>query len=487
MAEDLGTLLLRVGITGAGTTRSEIRGVGDEAINTGRKVRAGAADIRSAEIPIVSLGDSATILASSIGAVATAAAALSGVRIAAQFQQLEIGFETLLGSKVVAKTVLKDLRELGAATPFNTQELIAYSRALLATGANARTLKPELKAIVDTAAALGLQSGDIGAIIRQLSQIRAQPIAQMGQLNDLASFGINLDKIIGAAQARNLPTGGGIRALEGKSGQEAYDTIIKGMERAFPDAARRLAGGSLLGIIQNLGESLQNVFLPTGERLLPVLGAAAGLVSTVVGWIGKLNEVTGGGAGLILIVYGLVRAKAILVGSYIAAIQQVRALTVALAALAATSRTAAATSTVQAAANASAGAAGGFGRFQGKGGIIATIAAIAVGALASFIPDKRIRGTVQDTAMGAGIGAMFGPQGALIGGILGLGKGIFENFFSGSGNTAQERTARAAEDTARTLKEINLRAVGGGPRTNSVLPHTEVEMAMARVMATGIA
>jgi hypothetical protein len=117
-------------------------------------------------------------------------------------------------------------------------------------------------------------------------------VAELGRYLDLA-------KVVGAGSGKSVS--GPVQAeqvLSGMSGSKAYDTIIRGIQKTYAGAAAGQGGNTLLGLGQNLAESAQLALKPTGDALLPILeGIAKGGVWAASA-LGKLNEVTGGSAGL---------------------------------------------------------------------------------------------------------------------------------------------------------------------------------------------
>ena len=106
-------------------------------------------------------GNAIEISQDMIAGVAGLGAALAGlgaisVRSAAQMEQTEKAFATLLKSADLAKDFLAELERFAAATPFELPGLLNASKRLLAFGFNAQQVIPILTAIGDSAAALGM-------------------------------------------------------------------------------------------------------------------------------------------------------------------------------------------------------------------------------------------------------------------------------------------------------------------------------------------
>ena len=68
-----------------------------------------------------------------------------GIKLAADLEQSQVAFETMLGSAAAAKQVLGDSSRFAASTPFQLPDLVAASRQLLAFGISADTSQPTLE------------------------------------------------------------------------------------------------------------------------------------------------------------------------------------------------------------------------------------------------------------------------------------------------------------------------------------------------------
>lgn len=520
---ELASLLVKIGITGVSSVESGLRQV-DRAVDaTARKSHAAGLEFGHYRAPLLEAAGAAGLLASNMAQVGALVAGASGIGVAARFQKLEGGFANILGSVQQARDLMKEMRALGASTEFNTEELIGYSRVLLATGSTAKGVVRELRAVADAAAFAGLSTADAVALALNLSQIRQAPRPELEDLKQFGTRGLSLDKIVGAAQGKTLASGEGIKILKGgMSGQQAFDTIITGMEKAFGGSAARNAG-TLLGIVQNLNEAFSTAMLPTGKLLVPLLTTVAGGIKSVGESLGRINEVTGGGAGLVIMLTALWRTKNLLIGSIVTAVTATRALTTALQQYAGTAAATraippavfapgvqAGLSTPQGASNRIGGAfgirgaisaAGGvlpllkqFGGkalgFLGKSGIGGIIASLGLGFLGDKVGGKT-GGALGGIGTGIGIGSLIGSivpgigtaVGAAVGGLIG---GIAGYFNSADKPKASDPVAENTKQMAATLKDIHGELIGGGKRGRRVVGELEIEAIFGRAMATGI-
>lgn len=95
---------------------------------------------------------------------ATAAMSLPLIKMAAEAEQTEVAFGTLLGSAERAQTLLGQLEGFAASTPFESGEINAAARSLLAFGSSAGEVTGELRMIGDIAAGVGVPLGELSEI-----------------------------------------------------------------------------------------------------------------------------------------------------------------------------------------------------------------------------------------------------------------------------------------------------------------------------------
>ncbi len=135
--------------------------------------------------------------AAAIGKFAAAGTALAGgaaagflgwgVKLAAEAEQAEVAFTTLLGSADIAKKVLSDISSFAAETPFQISELRDAGRNLAAFGFSAESIVPTLRRIGDLAAGVGQPIGELAEIF---GKAKVQGRLFMEDINQLTGRGI---------------------------------------------------------------------------------------------------------------------------------------------------------------------------------------------------------------------------------------------------------------------------------------------------------
>lgn len=220
-----------------------------------------------ATAPLRSLWNFATSIQGAIlGATGAFAGIYKPMDIAADFEQTQIAFETMLKSAEKAKQFLKEASEFANKTPFEFPELINSSKLLMAFGFEADKVLDMLKTIGDTASGLGAGSEGIDRITRALGQMQAKGRAQTEELLQLQELGVPANQIL----QEELGLTGEQIANIGKESIEAskvIDALLRGMEKRFGgmmDNQSRTAKG----MISTLKDTLQNSLLrPWGQGL----------------------------------------------------------------------------------------------------------------------------------------------------------------------------------------------------------------------------
>lgn len=425
----LSTLEVKLGISGDDTVVSGLKRVKraeDEAAQGGDGL---AKAMAAMEIPALRAVAAAQGLGMAVIGLGAGAIALSGIQLAAQYERLEVGFKTLLGSAGAARQLMNDLSALGQTTPFQTAELSQFARGLLATDASANkalnTMRT-LRAVTDAMAATGGSTADVGQAISTLGQMRIATHLDMEQIKVLSHLGVNVPEVYRAATGqKNVAPQIAMARLASMRGQAAFDTIVAGMEKLYGGAASTQAATGL-GLLQNIIETLGLVSLPTGRILLAIVKPIADLALHFLGAAQKINEMTGGVAGLAVILTLIIRGWGLLSGVVIAAYTATRQLTAALLEYSAAARSAATSTGTAAAAGAAASAASRAGAAGAAGGAAAAVGAAKAapaatsGAAGAWL---NIRYAFSSGGIIAGIKAI-GPEiGTLLrGAALGFGK-----------------------------------------------------------------
>lgn len=185
-----------------------------------------------------SMQEASDMLSKGVLAVGTAMAAVGSYAIvmAAQMQQSEIAFGTLLGSGEKAKTFLKDLADFAAETPFELRGLQAGSRMLLAFGFQAQDIIPMMTAVGDAVAALGGGEHEIQRVVRALGQMQAKGRVSAEEMMQLAELGIPAWDMLAQEIGVSVPEAMDMARQGAIDGMAGVNAILAGMQGRFAGA-----------------------------------------------------------------------------------------------------------------------------------------------------------------------------------------------------------------------------------------------------------
>ena len=118
-----------------------------------------------------------------------------------EFQQLEVAFRTMLGSKAKADALMQEVVQFAAITPFELKDVASGAKSLLAFGVAADDVIPTLKSLGDVSAGLSVP---IERLILNFGQVKTQAKLTGRELRDFNVAGVpiiaELAKNLGVAE-----------------------------------------------------------------------------------------------------------------------------------------------------------------------------------------------------------------------------------------------------------------------------------------------
>lgn len=206
-----------------------------------------------------------------------------------EFQQLEVAFNTMLGSKEKANALMGQLVELAATTPFDLKGVASGAKQLLAYGLEAEKVTDTMRRLGDIAAGLGLQIGDLAWLY---GTTLTQGSMYTEDLNQFTGRGIpmiaELAKQFGVAESevKQLVT-------DGKVGFPQVEEAIKNLtdEGGKFGGLMEAQSHTIIGQISNIKDSIDMAFNELGQQSEGVINTVlAGASSAVENWrqIGKV-------------------------------------------------------------------------------------------------------------------------------------------------------------------------------------------------------
>jgi tape measure domain-containing protein len=204
-----------------------------------------------------------------LGGLAAAGAVL-GVKTAAQMEQAQISFTTLIGSAQKAKKFLGDLTTFANNTPFELPGLVKSSQLLLNAGVNAKAMIPTLTAWGDAASAAGSTSDQFNAAMLALSQSLGAGRINAQDMNQIVQAGIPVWKLL--SESLGIPEAK-VRELSASGKLLTSDVLPKLQAQMEKDYGGAMAKQSqtLNGLWSTLMDTIRNGLAKVILPLMPAL------------------------------------------------------------------------------------------------------------------------------------------------------------------------------------------------------------------------
>ena len=195
---------------------------------------------------------------------ATAAAGTFALKTASAAETTEISFTTMLGSEEAALSMMEELADFAAHTPFELSGLQTATRQLLAYGFTAGDVIPMLTAVGDATAALGTGQAGIESVTRALGQMQTRGKVSAEEMLQLTEAGIPAWEYL--AEAIGTDTAGAMDAVS--KGAIDANTGIKaltdGMENDFGGMMEEQSK-TVEGLFSNLSDAIEQPLMKLRE------------------------------------------------------------------------------------------------------------------------------------------------------------------------------------------------------------------------------
>lgn len=197
-----------------------------------------------------------------------------------QFQQLEISFNTMLGSADKSKQLMDELIQTAAHTPFDMSSITSGAKQLLAYGTEAKDVNKTLVQLGDIASGLNIPLGE-------LVYLYGTTVSQ-GRM-----FTMDLRQFMG----RGVPLAEELGKILHQNTTEVQESVSKGKVTSdiFKEAIANMtqAGGRFGGLMEqqsktlegqwsNIGDSIQKMFNEIGKKSEGVFSSGLSIISAMV-------------------------------------------------------------------------------------------------------------------------------------------------------------------------------------------------------------
>lgn len=232
-----------------------------------------------------------------VGVAAFGAIALASKKFlsdAAQLEQANVSFKTMLGSGAAATKMLEDLSDFAAKTPFELQGIRGTAKQLLAMGTPAKDMIPTLKSLGDVSSGLSVE---LGRLSYNYGQVRTQNKLTGVEMKDFMRMGVPMIQVL--AQTLGV-TENKIKDMvsAGEVGFDAVEEAFRQMSAEGGQFANMMGEQSLTlnGMMSNLQDNLTKtsetigmILLPTAKKFADV---ALKVTSAVQAWVEENPELT---------------------------------------------------------------------------------------------------------------------------------------------------------------------------------------------------
>ena len=239
-----------------GANSSELR---EELANTKKELETnlGSAAMTASNIAVAGIAG----IAASLGALGVKA-----VQAAGSFQQTQAAMTNMLGSAERAQSLLSDLQNFAAKTPFEFNDVAAATQKFLAFGFTAEQVIPTLTAVGDAAAGVGLGKEGVDRVTLALGQMAAKAKVQSDEMLQLTEAGIPAwqmlaDKIgVSIPQAMDMVSKGAVDA------QTGLQALVGGMEEKFGGMMEQQSS-TITGTWSNMMDGLSQTAIAVGQQI----------------------------------------------------------------------------------------------------------------------------------------------------------------------------------------------------------------------------
>lgn len=252
------------------------------------------------------IGRSVTGLGTSLTTAVTlplVAAGAGALKAAADFEQTQVAFTTMLGDADAARAMLNDLANFAAKTPFQLTDVEQGAKQLLAMGSSVEEVIPELKALGDVSAGLNVP---MDRLILNYGQVRLQGKLTGRELRDFAVSGVPII----AELAKNLNVSEEAIADMVSRGEIGFSDVEKAFQTMTSEGGKfnnlmDEQSKTVAGQFSNLKDTLNLLARDIGSVLLPI---AKDIVTTLQGWVQWIKDLSPEQKRLILIIGGVAAA-----------------------------------------------------------------------------------------------------------------------------------------------------------------------------------
>lgn len=231
-------------------------------------------------------------LGGAIGKLATAFSAIQAAKFVfvstAEIESQTRSLRVLTGSAEKAAQIVRDLQQLGAATPFTSSELIDAAKRLQAFGVATDNVVETTRRLADVSGATG---AELQGLVTAYGQVQAKGRLQGEELLQFQERGVALQKVL--KEEYKLSGDEFQKALEkGQISAQAVEYAIRKLTAAggqYADGAIAQSD-TLAGRLSTLQDAVQNLASRLGQILAPAMQSILGLAIDIANQVNNVFE-----------------------------------------------------------------------------------------------------------------------------------------------------------------------------------------------------
>lgn len=213
--------------------------------------------------------------------------AIKVLKLAGEFEQTQVAFETMLGSAEKGQEVLGKLAEFATKTPFSIKGVEDNAKLLLAVGVEVDKLLPTMKSLGDVSAGLNVP---LNRLALNFGQVKSQGKLTGRELRDFAIAGVPII----AELSKNLGVNTATITKMVSAGSIGFNEVAKAFETMSGKGGKFFnlmdkQNKTFLGGVNELRENFQLLGRQIGQVLIPIIEPLIRLTSRLVSWF-KRNE-----------------------------------------------------------------------------------------------------------------------------------------------------------------------------------------------------
>lgn len=201
-----------------------------------------------------------------------------GLKAAAQLEQVQVSFNSLLGSAEKGGAVFKDLQKFAAETPFEFPEVAAAAQKFLAfndaIGMSDAQLKPFLTTLGDITSVTGAGADGLARVTLALGQIASRGKVSLEEINQISEALPGFSGVAAIAAATGKSTAETMQLISSGSldATTGVAALLKGMQQ-FPGAAGAMVKQSqtLLGVFSTFKDTLSQTLVAAFQPVIPAI------------------------------------------------------------------------------------------------------------------------------------------------------------------------------------------------------------------------